>query len=169
MFNVDFNLLIQLLLPSFLRKNRMIAVLNCLIAPVNALYDDFTSYRLRTLKRLEYTGQVIYLEKLLNDTFNLMDIYNSQIYIEDIADIEYDYLFNHSEALSPMILYNSVGETNPITKFINNEIELQTPIHFIVRVPILLFNSLGTSSISEMRALINLYKIAGKQFLILSI
>ncbi len=65
---INFNKLTVWLLPTFLRRNNHIAWLSAIIYPIVTLYD-------RTLYRMQHNGQVIYLEKVLNQWF-LVEGYN---------------------------------------------------------------------------------------------
>lgn len=161
MFSIDYNILIQLVLPFSLRKARIIAILKSFINPVELIYNEFITYRLASLKRLNYSGQVIYLEKLLNDYFN-----TSGIYIEDTADIEYTYLSTKNEG---DVLYLSTKAENNAPVYLATQSELESNYQFIVKIPSVLYANLGTSGLSRMRSLIDLYRISGKKFEIHSI
>lgn len=162
MFSIDFEILIKKLTPSaLLYKVRFFCILKSFIAPIVLLYNDFIAYRNISLKRLQFTGQVIYLEKLLNDTYD-----STAIYIEDIADINYLYIANKDEGY-PLYLSN-LSENNTAV-YIANKSEYVTDYHFKVKIPLTLYNSLGATGLDKMKALINNYRIAGKKFIIESI
>ena len=67
---IDFKRLVQLLLPTFLRKPQQTAFLNATIAPLETLYSE-------TMYKMQHNGQVIYLEKVLNEFCDVAG-YNSQ-------------------------------------------------------------------------------------------
>jgi hypothetical protein len=46
--------------------------------------------------------------------------------------------------------------------------ELTTQIHFLVEIPITLYNNLGMTGRNKMRALIDMYRLAGKKYLIIA-
>ena len=81
MYNIDFDTIVKTLLPVNLRKSKTIDFLKSLIAPLKALFSDFNTYRLNTLKLLSYNGQVISIQKKLNDDFddNLRRIFISNL------------------------------------------------------------------------------------------
>mgnify|MGYP006182056483 FL=1 len=64
LFNI--NKLIQLLLPTFLRKNKLIAILESVATPIDTLYQD-------TLYKMQHDCRVIYLEKVLNQQFGVLE------------------------------------------------------------------------------------------------
>lgn len=70
MFNVDWDLLADNLLPWYKRKPRIKGLLHVMFQPLKELHGQFLTFRDDTLYRLSITSQVIYLEKLLNDRFN---------------------------------------------------------------------------------------------------
>jgi hypothetical protein len=110
---------------------------------------------------LQFTGQVIYLEKLLNVTYN-----STAIYIDDVANIAYLYIANKDEGC-PLYISNESENNAPV--YIANKSEYLTDYHFKVKIPLTLYNSLGVSGLDKMKALINNYRIAGKKFIIESI
>ena len=55
------------MLPTMLRKPRLLAWLAALVSPVVWLYQQFLNYRLISLQELSYNGQTAMLEKALND------------------------------------------------------------------------------------------------------
>ncbi|MCX6232120.1 MAG: hypothetical protein NTZ33_11305 [Bacteroidetes bacterium] len=159
MFNIDFNILINLFLPYALRQLVLTAWIKCLIAPIKSIYNDFKTYRDLCNVKLQFTGQVIYLEKMLNDYYS-----ETIIYIEDAANIDYEFVYNKSEGLPAEFVYNK-SESMP-SVFVKNKSELEVSYHFIVKIPSALYASLGASGLNKMRAIINMYKIGGKNFLI---
>ncbi len=66
-YRIDFGRLVNLLLPTMLRKPRLLAWLASLVSPVLWLYQQFLNYRLTSLQELSYNGQTALLEKCLND------------------------------------------------------------------------------------------------------
>ncbi|MCX6232608.1 MAG: hypothetical protein NTZ33_13815 [Bacteroidetes bacterium] len=161
MFNVDLDILIRQNIASCLNKDRFFAMLKCFITPIKVLYADFQNFRIDANKRLDYTGQVIYLEKLLNDKYAV-----NTIFIEDVADVEYTYISTKAEGY-PLYLSNLAENADAV--YLSNAAELVVQYHFIVKIPLALYNNLGAAGLDRMRALINQYRIAGKQFLIQSI
>ena len=65
-FNFKIEKLVILLIPSFLRKTRMVGWIRTLSAPISQLYYDFIQKRYLDIKKLGLNGQVCYLRKALN-------------------------------------------------------------------------------------------------------
>ncbi len=74
MFNVLFSYLIRILEPTRLRKPRITAYLKVLISDIEKTYDKYISYRTLKLYDVNFTGQVMYLQKKLRDTFGCQGI-----------------------------------------------------------------------------------------------
>ncbi len=147
---INFNRLIQLLLPTFLRKAKMIAFIEILVKPISILHID-------TLYKMQHTCQVIYLEKMLNEHFNVSgyDANNHEntkvIYINDapIPPIQYVYL----DQEIPPKGYLYLG-TKYLTAATNHS-------DFVVHIPArIVFVE------AKLKALIDYYKLAGKKYLI---
>lgn len=79
-FQVDFNRLLQLLMPVRLRKPIHIAWLCALLQPVRQLYLMFSFWRDTNLYTLKHNSQVVYLKAAINDMF---DATERRIYILD--------------------------------------------------------------------------------------
>ncbi|WP_343697102.1 hypothetical protein [Flavobacterium sp.] len=93
------------LVPPILRKKTHINWLNVLLTPLRSLYEDI-------LYKMQHTGQVIYLEKVLNETFNITKEYNPNlsieqkrleglIYIDESIKPSLQYLYLHKEYYDP--------------------------------------------------------------------
>jgi hypothetical protein len=158
MFNINFNNVVDHNIPpkTGMPKPILKAWLYALIQPVIELYNIFYAYRTQTLYSLSITGQVIYLEKLLNDKYNNG---NTGIYIADGSYKNAPFIYNTAEARPDTFIYNT-AEGKP-DFFIYNTAEYMVGNDFIVMVPVAI-----TFDSNEMTSLINLYKLAGKQFTI---
>lgn len=77
MFDIDFRYIVTILLPTRLRLPKTIAWLRVIVSYLKVIYTEFKIYRSKKLYEINFTGQVIYLEKKLQDTFNCPDIYIS--------------------------------------------------------------------------------------------
>jgi hypothetical protein len=89
------------LIPPILRKKTHAQWLNVLLAPIRSIYEE-------TLYKMQHTGQVIYLEKVLNETFNPTKIYDPNssteqkrldelIYIDESVKPTLQYVYLHKE------------------------------------------------------------------------
>ena len=72
-----------LLLPPVLRRTRLYALLCVLLLPLHLMLQTFRAYRESAMRRINVNGQVIYIEKALNDAFSPVD---REIYITDTPD-----------------------------------------------------------------------------------
>ena len=118
MFKINFEYLITILLPTRLRKSKMIAWLRVLLSNIQSVYVDYIAYRELQLYDANFTGQVMYLEKKLQDTFNCPGIY-----IRDGAITLPVYLSNTDEGNLPQYFGNLfvLGESyNPYDEIIYN-------------------------------------------------
>jgi hypothetical protein len=153
LFEVDLPKLVRLLVPPRMRKMKHVAWLQALTNPVNYLYQQFRRNRDANLYRLYITPQVVYMEKLLNDRY---DISGRRIRIKDALVYDAEYLYQEQE-LKPVYIYKE-EENKPVYLFTDDEIGSDS-VDFFVLVPSdLTFNE------NEMTALIDNYKLAGKRY-----
>lgn len=93
------------LIPPILRKKTHATWLNVLLSPLKSLYD-------KTLYKMQHTGQVIYLEKVLNETFNVTKNYDPNlsigekqlqglIYLDESIKPSLQYVYLHKEYYEP--------------------------------------------------------------------
>ncbi|MEN2400597.1 hypothetical protein GKZ90_0012470 [Flavobacterium sp. MC2016-06] len=93
------------LIPPILRKKTHVDWLNLLLTPIRTIYEE-------TLYKMQHTGQVIYLEKVLNETFNPAKNYNPNfsteqkrlnelIYIDESVKPTLQYVYLHKEYYEP--------------------------------------------------------------------
>ena len=93
-YNVDYNKLVILLLPTFLRKPKLIAFLRALITPLSNLHYQFLQHQRDDHYKLDHNWQVCYLEAMLNDRF---DIDNRRIKIIEGDRYERKYIYTNAE------------------------------------------------------------------------
>jgi hypothetical protein len=152
-FDIDYPKLIRLLFPPRLRKVVHINWLKAITYPVNVLYQQFLRNRDANLYRLSITPQVVYMEKLLNNRYDLAD---RGIYIVDASSNEVTWIYQEAES-KPRYLYTE-AEAQPI--YIYTEAEIgNEPVDFYVMVP----NGIPFNE-NEMSALIDTYKLAGMAY-----
>jgi hypothetical protein len=151
-YDINFKKLAKTLTPALLFKPVQIVLLYACVTPITWVYNQFMAFKRFVEYRLSITPQVCYLEKALNDRYDLVD---RRIYIVDA--VEYDalplYLKVESKHLvlplktdGHLVLYTK-GETGIYT------------VDFIVMVP-----SVIALDFIEMRAVINGYKLLSKKF-----
>ena len=91
----------QYVLRPSLRKRKIFAIISVFLLPLIFIYTLYKSYRKQAIDKLNINGQVIYIEKVLNDRFFLK---NREIYITDIAGKEF-YLYHRREEQIPSYLH----------------------------------------------------------------
>ena len=93
----NFNELVKQLMPTFLRKVRHMALVQSFVKPIQTLHDE-------TLYQMQHDGRTIYLEKVLNEWFEVVGYSHQnhettkQVYIEDLAQEPKLYVHQDYEA-----------------------------------------------------------------------
>lgn len=149
-FELNLRRLVILLLPTFLRKARLVAWLQILITPLEQLQYSFNQKRNSDLVTLTHNGQKCYLRKILNDTF---DQGLRRIRIEDMTHFNAVYIYTEAEN-QPVYLEEKYLYTSGEMK-VNG-------VNFSVHIP----NGLQAREV-EIKALIEAYKIASKRYIII--
>lgn len=158
MFSINFDIIIELLLPVWLRQPKHLAFLKAVLKPLKQLYNTFVAYRTNTLRSISHTGQVIYIERLLNGDATVQ----YPIYLSDSDDDRLnDYIYNQSEGQLPIYLYQD-GALLPVE--VNNEVEYENIDDFVVKV-----RGVPPMSDTEIRNIVEKYKPAGKRYSIQNI
>lgn len=83
------------LIPPILRKKTHVDWLDVLLTPLHTIYEEM-------LYKMQHTGQVIYLEKVLNEAFNLTKNYNPNLSTEQKRVAELIYI---GESVKPALQY----------------------------------------------------------------
>ena len=156
MFQIDFKKLVLLLLPTFLRRERIVAFLNVLTAPVASLFNLFDANREGNLYRLRTNGQVCYLRRALNDAFPDA---GGQIRIEDIRSGNWVMALDESLTDDQLI----VGAAQPVIIWDADTIMKETD-SFLVVVPAGVNNP---NNDAKLRSILNLYKLTSKSYQII--
>lgn len=151
LFNI--NKLIQLLLPTFLRKTKLIAILESIASPIDTLYQD-------TLYKMQHDCRVIYLEKVLNEKFTMgyspmFHLSTRKIIIEDGEAIPRDYIFQNNESETMWLDFEDEQE------YIDEPSEAYHD--FIIKVPEDLIIDMA-----KFKQTVDYYKLAGKKYIIQS-
>ena len=156
-YEIDFQELVKMLVPVRLRKTIMLAWLQCLVRPVKELYDSFYANRRNNIYMLHHNSQLVYLQAVLNDTFDFVD---RRIYIIDgaVADPLYTYLTAETQPLW-LGLQSEAGITSyPYPQWLYTYTETAySGYAFIVMVPYAVF-----FDPSRMAGLINRYRLPSK-------
>lgn len=141
------------LLPPLLRKKTLFALLRALLFPFRVLSESFQVFRRNCLNRLNVNGQVIYIEKALNDAFELKD---GEIYLTDTDDGSNCLLY--ADAALTMEVYAG-GENNVLR--IPSANEGKHGGDFVVNVPSFLEDEIG-----KIKTIVEYNKPAGRSYVI---
>jgi hypothetical protein len=155
MFKIAFTKLVQWLIPTWLRSNTLVLLVLAANKPLREVYDSFDTYRDAVMYKLANNGQVVYLQKVLNDSF---DFVARRIKVVDFKVYGKEYLYDVTNV--PKIRY----ATNAPSFFLYGS---DTGLDFTVQVPSTLINS--PAKIAALKAKVNEYKMDGKNFYIQSI
>lgn len=157
-YDIDYTRLVRLLLPTLLRKELYIIMLNSMVSGVRSIYSHFLFFRDENLYRLSITPQVFSLEKLLNDRF---DADKRRIYITDGEFYKSKYLYTQKE--DQPLFVRTTAENKPL--FINKETETGSKgVDFLVYVPLsLIYDD------KVFRGLLDAYKLVSKTYEIIKI
>lgn len=153
-FNVNWSRFAVQTLPTALRKTKVVQFVLALYEPIKDSYNGFVQFMDEQLYDARINGQVIKLERVLNDTFDPID---RRIYITD--GLYYDAPTFYEEWKNMPVIFYAEGDTrNPVfwtTDVLNNRVS----VNFYVNVPAAIF-----FDSARMRALVNKYKILGRTF-----
>ena len=139
--------LVVLLLPTFLRKPKLVAWLRTLATPLHKLLYDFQQARTADLYNLAHNSQGCYLLKALNDEF---DPQQRRIRIEDGRQNERLYIYPRS-ANKPLFL-------GKVFLYQRGDY-IDGGVDFIVVLP-----QGFEYDKYKLEALVNFYKLAGKRW-----
>jgi hypothetical protein len=150
-YNIDFNKLSKLLLPTFLRGGIMVAFVQACLTPFATINVCLRAFRTEKALQMSYNSQVCYLQKMLNDKF---DNALRRIVISDADKREPTWVYKQEE-----LRWTFLGTT-----MLNREDIISFPSEFVVRVPAQLevFET-------EIRAWLNEYKLVTKFYTIIYI
>ena len=163
MYSINWNKLVELLLPTFLRKPVIIAFLNAFKTPIERMHNEFLQKKSEWEYRLDHNGQVFSLEKVLNDAFDDNDPppIGRRIRIFTVIFQDDVYIGNRNNADQVYISAPPDEETTHI----GAAPQYMEEADFIVHVPedILAANEI------LIRNTIDIYKLAGKTYILVSI
>lgn len=158
-YNINWDVLLINLLPSFLRKPFLVGYIRSLVAPIESLHYKWHNWRLDNIYKIEHTGQVCSLRGSLNDKFDPVE---RRIYIGDGQFFDTTYIYTEAEEQK----LNVYTEGEESTIWLRTESETaDTGLDFIVFVPV----AIVASQIYALRAHIELYKAGGFRYSIFEI
>ena len=157
-FNIDFRKLALLLTPIFWRFTRFVEFIYTFIEPIVLLHKDFLIFRDKEIYKVVHNGQVITLEKVMNDAF---DPEQRRIFISEEAIFDPLYIYTTAEN-KPLFLGTEFLYSAPTNNAINTDFIINFPIGLKPNNPIALLNFEN-----RIKALTNYYKLASKRYKIL--
>ena len=145
-------------IPEILRQTRLLAFVRALLSALQTVQASVEAFIASKKYQLTFNGQVIYLEHRLNDGF---DNTQRRIYITDAqpSNVQPTIVTNRNEG-QPTLIVRNITE-GVVTSVFYNTVELQTRFDFIVFVPTSVLNN----NQNDLRALVNFYKIGGKNWI----
>jgi hypothetical protein len=130
-----------------------LAFIKSIMAGVQYINDLFYAFVTEKKEELKFNGQIINLQRRLNDVF---DDTLRRIYIANIASIPVQYLYRSSEFVDDYVY--RISEAMSSSFYVGRTSEIGTTQYdFIVYVPVAL-----TYNTDRMNAVINRYKLADK-------
>ena len=154
-YTIVWDNLLKFITPSRFWVGNTLHWITTLIAPLISRQLEFTAFSLAQRYFMQHTGQVMYLEKVLNEKFGLIGYdptdheATKSIYIIDGDNPNRHYLYLASEN-TPLFLNTP--------KFIFTRAELDASYNdFIVKIPLAI-----TYVDSSVRAVVDVYRLAGK-------
>ncbi|WP_107039978.1 hypothetical protein [Brumimicrobium mesophilum] len=157
MIQFDVNNIVENNISPRLRKVFTLAFFKACASPLVVSFSTFYQFYEDKKYELLFNGQVIYLEHLLNDQF---DNINRGIYITDAPQqADQIVLYNENENNEETVIFNIPENEPPIVTY--NYSEMLAWPDFIVNIPSsVVFNQ------TQLKAYVNKYKLAGKNYII---
>lgn len=154
---VSFSLYCLSFLPWFLQRRKTEKYVQSLLNPLQVFNNEFVVYVKDTVYLTSFTGQVIYLEHILNDLYDSID---RSIFISDGNQLPLPpYIYNKIEA-RPRFVYNK-AEASLNKTYLHNKLEYALTYDFIVNTPVVI-----SALDLQVSGIVRRYKIAGKRFTI---
>jgi hypothetical protein len=130
-YRLQVPVLLNSLLPSLLRKPRLLAWVQALNSPAAWVYEQFAAFYFTTKTELSYNGQTLLLEKALNDrfdkSFRRIRIINSDTELSPV------YL-NFTDEQQPLPTLYFEDEGQPLL-YLNEWTEYTNQVGFTVQLP----------------------------------
>lgn len=158
-YKIDWARFVSFLMPSVLRREKLYLFIRSLLLPIQKLHTELLSTIGSIRYFFQHNGQVIYLEKVLNEAFVASYDVQTHYATKEINILE-------GEVKLPEYIYLEI-EQKPVYPdiFLYSEAELRAlNVNFIIEVPTT--NPYSDRAISE---LTNKYKLPGKSYKIIRI
>lgn len=147
---------IYMLLPPVLRRPRLTYYIASLLSPVESLHAQFIALRTDANFWHKFTGQIIFLEYLLKEHFS-----GYTITIGEGVSTSSSYI-GHLPYSDFTIA--SLADNSTYISHLGFDEELQVSNDFTVNVPAQLFDSMTQQDFNKMRAIVDKYRLFGKQY-----
>ena len=144
--------------PIFWRVTKFVDFIYIFIEPVVVLHNDFLIFRNKEIYKVVHNGQVITLEKVLNDAF---DPQQRQIFISEEMIFDPLYIYTKAEN-KPVFLGSEYIYTTQKSNAISTDFIINFPVNLKPNNSLALLNFEN-----RIKALTNYYKLASKRYIIL--
>jgi hypothetical protein len=141
-FTINWFNVVENLTPDYWRKTKagleakIIANLRSIIKPIQELSDNLEAYQFQTMQFLDYTGQNIALENLLNDNYDNLQrrIFITENNVTNQAVIIDIYLQGESDPSPTSIYLQGEVSPTPFSFYLQGEV-IQTLYNFTINIP----------------------------------
>lgn len=153
---IHFRELVNSLTPPFLRKVKFVDFLNALLRPLEEVNFNLKAFRREAIYKVTHNGQVVYLQAVLNDKY---DRNPRRIYIDDFPVFDPLYIYPEADELpvylgTPYLYPEGQGFQGAEFDFLVY-IPLDLKPFDLYQLELLL---------TQIRGLINYYKLASKRY-----
>lgn len=160
LFQIDLDRLALWLIPPKLRRNLLFALVKCLISPIKQVFSELLQYREQTRYWMTITPQVCYLERALNDMF---DLEQRRITLTDTTEYLVP-LIHPDNAQQPIVTQpEGVGRDREILRIHPESVYDDVGADFNVNVPF----SLSLNDENRLKSILMEYKLVSKRFKII--
>lgn len=157
---IDYKKLAWLLLPTFLRRQLMMAVSSVLVLPLQRMHDKHREHCDARMYRLAHTSQTCHMKAALNDEFGISD-YSAGFQIDDI-DAPGVWLVAWDEA-DTFADRHLVAHDMP-TSIAWDEEEMRPTVAFRILVPTSV--DWNDDNLARIKSVVNTYRLASRTFTI---
>lgn len=152
MYNLDLIYNIYMILPPLLRNPVLVYFIAALLEPVRTLHESFMNMHDEIIYNHKFTGQVIYMERLLSLEFG--------DYTITIVDGQPDSgSFIGHYPVSNMVLAHYDDSSAEVYHY-----NAALMVDFIVQVPAMLYDDMSAADFDRMEAIIEKYKLINKTY-----
>lgn len=152
---MNFVKLTQLLLPTALRQPTLSALLRVMVAPIEQLYEDWTSVRDAQIFKLSHNSQVCYMRAMLNKSFGCSD--STGYFAISTIEKKGDWVLAYDET-DALINNNTPAKDNAyVALYSEDEIAIKSG-SFIVYVPEFVWND-EIELLPRCKSLVNEYRL----------